>query len=219
VTHCIAVFFPGLQRDETCSGLRRRDAGKFPTRFLWHEQRDLSRIGKLLVCGWIQLRRYLRCGAQFARFLRPCSRKCGPLPPGWAGAGICNGFQGADELGLATAGPWTRNRRLHFLCEPATPQCPTGGNPPLAQGYAPGRRILYRSPMAKGATSWRQEAWQSWKRKGTGGAALPATIPRPIGNVAGLCNPAARSGLMPIPEAACDPCWRIDGSGCKRPAG
>jgi len=83
---------------------------------------------------------YLRlCGCS-SRLPLPASHgplasgKCGLCRQGWAGAGIGQRLQVLTELGLLTRPrPWAlANRRLHFLCEPATAHVQTRTLPWLA---------------------------------------------------------------------------------------
>ena len=88
-----------------------------PTRFLWHEERDLAGLDALVIPGGFSYGDYLRCGA-IARFaplleeVKAFAERGGPV------LGICNGFQVLTEMGLLP-GALTRNARLHFVCESA----------------------------------------------------------------------------------------------------
>ncbi|MEB3322831.1 MAG: phosphoribosylformylglycinamidine synthase subunit PurQ [Synechococcaceae cyanobacterium] len=196
------VVFPGSNCDRDvawavagCLGGR--------TRFLWHEERDLSGLDAIVLPGGFSYGDYLRCGA-IARFapvleeVRTFAGRGGPV------LGICNGFQVLTELGLLP-GALTRNRGLHFLCEPATLEVRPGPCRWLA-GYADAERIVL--PIAHGEGRYQVEAEVLRDLEDRGCVVLRYTgNPNgSVGDVAGLCNAAGNVfGLMPHPERACDP--------------
>ena len=131
------VVFPGSNCDRdvqwALEGCLER-----PTRFLWHEERDLTGLDAVVLPGGFSYGDYLRCGA-IARFapvleeVRQFAAGGGPV------LGICNGFQVLTEMGLLP-GALTRNRDLHFLCEPAPLEVQPGVCRWL-QNYGAGERI------------------------------------------------------------------------------
>jgi phosphoribosylformylglycinamidine synthase len=118
--------------------------------------------------------------------------------------GICNGFQVLTELGLLP-GALTRNRDLHFLCEP-TPLEVRPGPCRWLRHYDPGERI--ELPIAHGEGRYQIEPGQLAELEAQGCLVL-RYVRNPNGSVAdvaGLCNPEGNVlGLMPHPERACDP--------------
>jgi phosphoribosylformylglycinamidine synthase I len=118
--------------------------------------------------------------------------------------GICNGFQVLTELGLLP-GALTRNRDLHFRCEPA-PLEVRPGNCRWLQGYAPAERISL--PIAHGEGRYQVDPGELARLEEEGRVVLryPANPNGSVGDVAGLCNREGNVlGLMPHPERACDP--------------
>ena len=95
------VVFPGSNCDrdvrwalEGCVGL--------PTRFLWHEERDLSGLDAVVIPGGFSYGDYLRCGA-IARFAPVLESVRVFAEAGGAVLGICNGFQVLTENSEAEA--------------------------------------------------------------------------------------------------------------------
>ena len=196
------VVFPGSNCDrdvrwalEGCLGL--------PTRFLWHEERDLSGIDAVVLPGGFSYGDYLRCGA-IARFaplllaVRDFAANGGPV------LGICNGFQVLTEMGLLP-GALTRNRDLHFLCQPVDLVVSNPSSPWL-QAYGHGETITL--PIAHGEGRYQLDAEQLDQLEQEGQVVLRyAHNPNgSVGDVAGLTNAQGNVlGLMPHPERACDP--------------
>jgi len=196
------VVFPGSNCDrdvrwalEGCLGLT--------TRFLWHEERDLNGIDAVVLPGGFSYGDYLRCGA-IARFapllqaVRDFAANGGPV------LGICNGFQVLTEMGLLP-GALTRNRDLHFLCQPADLVVSNPSSPWL-QAYGLGETITL--PIAHGEGRYQLDAEHLDRLEQEGQVVLRyADNPNgSVGDVAGLTNAAGNVlGLMPHPERACDP--------------
>jgi phosphoribosylformylglycinamidine synthase len=196
------VVFPGSNCDrdvrwalEGCLGL--------PTRFLWHEERDLGEIDAVVLPGGFSYGDYLRCGA-IARFapvlqaVREFAANGGPV------LGICNGFQVLTEMGLLP-GALTRNRDLHFLCQPVDLVVSNPSSPWL-QAYGLGETITL--PIAHGEGRFQLDAHQLAELEQRGQVVLryAANPNGSVGDVAGLTNAAGNVlGLMPHQERACDP--------------
>ncbi|MCS5690573.1 phosphoribosylformylglycinamidine synthase subunit PurQ [Cyanobium sp. FGCU-6] len=196
------VVFPGSNCDRDVRWAVEGCLGR-PTRFLWHEERDLGGLDAVVLPGGFSYGDYLRCGAiaSFAPVLeevRDFAGRGGPV------LGICNGFQVLTEMGLLP-GALTRNRDLHFLCEPAGLQVQPGRCGWLA-AYGPGERITL--PIAHGEGRYQIEAEELKRLEGEGQVVL-RYLRNPngsVGDVAGLCNERGNVlGLMPHPERACDP--------------
>jgi phosphoribosylformylglycinamidine synthase len=196
------VVFPGSNCDrdvrwalEGCLGI--------PTRFLWHEEQDLAGIDAVVLPGGFSYGDYLRCGA-IARFapvleaVRTFAEAGGPV------LGICNGFQVLTELGLLP-GALTRNRDLHFLCQPAKLSVNPGVCRWLRE-YAGEEAITL--PIAHGEGRYQVDPGQLIALEEAGQVVLRyADNPNgSVGDVAGLSNARGNVlGLMPHPERACDP--------------
>ncbi|MCP9850561.1 phosphoribosylformylglycinamidine synthase subunit PurQ [Cyanobium sp. Morenito 9A2] len=196
------VVFPGSNCDrdvrwatEGCLGL--------PTRFLWHEERDLSGLEAIVLPGGFSYGDYLRCGA-IARFAPVLEEVKAFAERGGAVLGICNGFQVLTELGLLP-GALTRNRHLHFLCEPSRLTVEPGPCRWLRR-YSSGETITL--PIAHGEGRYQVDPDQLKMLEDQGSIVLRyATNPNgSVGDVAGVTNAAGNVlGLMPHPERACDP--------------
>lgn len=196
------VVFPGSNCDRD---LRWALEGclQQPTRFLWHEERDLAGVEAVLLPGGFSYGDYLRCGAiaRFAPILEEVHRFAldgGPV------LGICNGFQVLTEMGLLP-GALTRNRDLHFRCEPAVLEVSPGCCGWL-RDYSEGATIAL--PIAHGEGRYQVDA-STLHRLQEGGQVVLRYRDNPngsAGDVAGLCNERGNVlGLMPHPERACDP--------------
>ena len=196
------VVFPGSNCDRdvqwALEGCLER-----PTRFLWHEERDLTGLDAVVLPGGFSYGDYLRCGA-IARFapvleeVRQFAAGGGPV------LGICNGFQVLTEMGLLP-GALIRNRDLHFLCEPAPLEVQPGACRWL-QNYGASERITL--PIAHGEGRYQVEPDELRRLEAEGCVVLryAANPNGSVGDVAGLSNAEGNVlGLMPHPERACDP--------------
>jgi phosphoribosylformylglycinamidine synthase len=195
------VVFPGSNCDrdvrwalEGCLDL--------PTRFLWHEERDLTGLDAVVIPGGFSYGDYLRCGA-IARFapvlesVKAFAEQGGPV------LGICNGFQVLTEMGLLP-GALTRNEQLHFLCEP-TQLAVKPGRCFWLSHYQDGETITL--PIAHGEGRYQCDANTMAALEENAQVVLRySQNPNgSLGDVAGLTNAAGNVlGLMPHPERACD---------------
>jgi len=196
------VVFPGSNCDRD---VRWALEGclELPTRFLWHEERDLRGIDAVVLPGGFSYGDYLRCGA-IARFapllqaVREFAENGGPV------LGICNGFQVLTEMGLLP-GALTRNRDLHFLCQ-SVELVVSHPSSRWLTGYGSGERITL--PIAHGEGRYQLDAdhLDALDQEGQVVLRYAANPNGSVGDVAGLTNAAGNVlGLMPHPERACDP--------------
>jgi phosphoribosylformylglycinamidine synthase len=195
------VVFPGSNCDRDLRWALEGCLGE-PTRFLWHEERDLGGVDAVVLPGGFSYGDYLRCGAiaRFAPILQEVHRFAnagGPV------LGICNGFQVLTEMGLLP-GALTRNRDLHCRCEP-TPLEVRPGVCTWLQRYAEGAAIVM--PIAHGEGRYQVDA-PTLQRLLDDGQVVLRYRDNPngsMGDVAGLSNDRGNVlGLMPHPERACD---------------
>ncbi len=195
------VVFPGSNCDRD---VRWALEGclKIPTRFLWHEERDLSGLEAVVIPGGFSYGDYLRCGA-IARFAPVLEAVQAFAEAGGPVLGICNGFQVLTEMGLLP-GALTRNDKLHFLCEPAELAVEPGSCRWLSS-YRSGETISF--PIAHGEGRYQCDGEQL-KALEDGGQVVLRYTRNPNGSVAdiaGISNPGGNVlGLMPHPERACD---------------
>jgi phosphoribosylformylglycinamidine synthase I len=195
------VVFPGSNCDRD---VRWALEGclKIPTRFLWHEERDLSGLAAVVIPGGFSYGDYLRCGA-IARFAPVLEAVAAFAAAGGPVLGICNGFQVLTEMGLLP-GALTRNEKLHFLCEPAELAVEPGSCRWLS-GYRSGETVSF--PIAHGEGCYQCDGEQL-KALEDGGQVVLRYTRNPNGSVAdiaGITNARGNVlGLVPHPERACD---------------
>jgi phosphoribosylformylglycinamidine synthase len=196
------VVFPGSNCDRDVRWALQGCLGR-PTRFLWHEERDLNGLEAVVLPGGFSYGDYLRCGA-IARFAPVLEEVKAFADRGGPVLGICNGFQVLTEMGLL-AGALSRNRNLHFICEAAPLEVRPEGCHWL-QAYDEGERI--ELPVAHGEGRFHVDSDQL-KQLEDGGCVVLRYASNPngsVGDVAGLTNAQGNVlGLMPHPERACDP--------------
>jgi phosphoribosylformylglycinamidine synthase I len=196
------VVFPGSNCDrdvrwalEGCLGI--------PSRYLWHEDRDLGGLEAIVLPGGFSYGDYLRCGA-IARFAPVLEEVAAFADRGGPVLGICNGFQVLTELGLLP-GALTRNRDLHFLCQPQQLTVTAG---PCSWLRSYGNAEAITLPIAHGEGRYQIEADGLAELEDRGQLVLRySDNPNgSVADVAGVCNRQGNVlGLMPHPERACDP--------------
>ena len=145
------VVFPGSNCDRDVKWAAEGCLG-IATRFLWHEERDLSGLDAVVIPGGFSYGDYLRCGA-IARFAPVLQEVAAFAERGGRVLGICNGFQVLTEMGLLP-GALTRNQKLHFLCEP-TDLAVQPGQCSWLQGYSAGEVVNF--PIAHGEGRYQAE--------------------------------------------------------------
>jgi phosphoribosylformylglycinamidine synthase subunit PurQ / glutaminase len=195
------VVFPGSNCDRDVRWALEGCLG-FPTKFLWHEERNLSGLDAVVIPGGFSYGDYLRCGA-IARFAPLLEEVKAFADGGGPVLGICNGFQVLTEMGLLP-GALTRNARLHFVCELAKLTV-NPGHCSWLQSYAEGESI--HLPIAHGEGRYQCDPDALEELDGNGQIVLRyGENPNgSLGDVAGLTNRAGNVlGLMPHPERACD---------------
>jgi phosphoribosylformylglycinamidine synthase len=174
-----------------------------PTRFLWHESRDLHGLDAVVLPGGFSYGDYLRCGA-IARFAPVLESLVDFVASGGRVLGICNGFQVLTELGLLP-GALTRNRSLHFICEDSALTVASNRTPWL-QGRSLGEALTL--PIAHGEGRY-QCSDDTLRQLQDDDAIALRYLNNPNGSVAdiaGITNKFGNVlGLMPHPERACDP--------------
>ncbi|MEB3257410.1 MAG: phosphoribosylformylglycinamidine synthase subunit PurQ [Cyanobacteriota bacterium] len=196
------VVFPGSNCDRDVSWALEGCLGR-PTRLLWHEERDLSGLDAVILPGGFSYGDYLRCGA-LARFAPILEEVYGFAQGGGPVLGICNGFQVLTEMGLLP-GALTRNRELHFRCEP-THLDVRPGNCVWLQGYDPRESIQLPIAHGEGRFQVEESTLKGLQERGQVVLRYRHNPNGSMGDVAGLTNEQGNVlGLMPHPERACDP--------------
>jgi phosphoribosylformylglycinamidine synthase len=196
------VVFPGSNCDRDVRWALEGCLGQ-PTRFLWHEERDLAGLDAVVIPGGFSYGDYLRCGA-IARFAPVLQEVAGFAERGGPVLGICNGFQVLTEMGLLP-GALTRNRGLHFLCEPTALLVEPGSCQWLSR-YGSGERITLPIAHGEGRYQVDPEDLQQLQDRGQIVLRYQSNPNGSVADVAGLCSERGNVlGLMPHPERACDP--------------
>ncbi|MEB3310788.1 MAG: phosphoribosylformylglycinamidine synthase subunit PurQ [Snowella sp.] len=108
------VVFPGSNCDRDIETVTNGILNQ-PTRFVWHQDTDISDCDVIVIPGGFSYGDYLRCGA-IARFSNVMKSVIEHANQGKYVLGICNGFQVLTEAGLLP-GALIRNRDLHFICD------------------------------------------------------------------------------------------------------
>jgi phosphoribosylformylglycinamidine synthase subunit PurQ / glutaminase len=208
------VIFPGSNCDRD---VRWATEGclDLPTRFLWHEDQDLSGLDAVVLPGGFSYGDYLRCGA-IARFAPVLQALVDFAAKGGRVLGICNGFQVLTELGLLP-GALTRNQNLHFICEDAALAVASSRTPWLRHQSVGSEIVL---PIAHGEGRY-QCSDDTLKQLQDDDAIALRYCNNPngsIADIAGITNARGNVlGLMPHPERACDPqIGGVDGQGFLR---
>ena len=196
------VVFPGSNCDRDVSWALEGCLG-LPSRFLWHEELDLTGLEAVILPGGFSYGDYLRCGA-IARFAPLLQEVIQFAAAGGPVLGICNGFQVLTEMGLLP-GALTRNAKLHFLCEPAE-LAVSPGDCRWLQGYGDGEKVTFPIAHGEGRYQCDPEQLQSLEDGGQVVLRYRANPNGSVADVAGITNKAGNVlGLMPHPERACDP--------------
>ncbi len=196
------VVFPGSNCDrdvrwatEGCLGL--------PTKFLWHETRDLSGLDAIVLPGGFSYGDYLRCGA-IARFAPVLQSLVDFVDRGGNVLGICNGFQILTELGLLP-GALTRNKGLHFVCDDVELKVISSRSNWFCNCTS---GEVLSLPIAHGEGCYQCNV-ETLKRLEDEDSIALRYLNNPngsISDIAGITNAKGNVlGLMPHPERACDP--------------
>ncbi len=205
------VVFPGSNCDRDVRWATEGKLG-FPTKFLWHESRDLSGLDAIVLPGGFSYGDYLRCGA-IARFAPVLQSLIDFVDKGGKVLGICNGFQVLTELGLLP-GALTRNADLRFICQSVSLQVASNRTTWLSDHK---RGDLLTLPIAHGEGRYQCSDDTLHKLEDHDSIALKyKNNPNgSLADIAGITNTKGNVlGLMPHPERACDQLTGgIDGQG------
>ena len=203
-------MFPGSNCDRDVV-MVTRDLLGYPTRMVWHEDRDLADLDVVILPGGFSYGDYLRCGA-IARFSPAMQATIDHAQRGGFVLGICNGFQVLTEAGLLP-GALVRNRDLHFICDRPSLRVERT-DLPWTRGYAAqavitlpiahGEGCYYADPDTLTALEANQQV--VFRYSTAAGEISPEANPNgSVNNIAGICNRQGNVlGLMPHPERAAD---------------
>lgn len=204
------IVFPGSNCDRDVAYVTRDLLGQ-PTRFVWHEETDISDLDVVVIPGGFSYGDYLRCGA-IAQFSPVMQAVVNHAKQGKYVLGICNGFQVLTEAGLLP-GALVRNRDLHFICDRA-PLKVERTDLPWTSAYSTGQVITL--PIAHGEGRYYADA-DTLKAledhnqvlfrycNATGETEELCNLNGSVSNIAGICNQEGNVlGMMPHPERASD---------------
>jgi len=205
------VVFPGSNCDRDVA-LVTQGRLRQPTRYLWHQETDLSDIDVVVIPGGFSYGDYLRCGA-IARFSPVISAIVAHAHQGKYVLGICNGFQILTEVGLLP-GALIRNRDLHFICDQVplrvenaalswTKQYKTGQVITLPIAHGEGRYYADQDTLK----SLEDQNQIVFRYSSPAGDLTPDANPNgSLQAIAGIVNQSGNVlGMMPHPERAADP--------------
>ncbi len=196
------VVFPGSNCDRDVRWATQGCIG-IPTRYLWHEETDLSQLDAVVLPGGFSYGDYLRCGA-IARFAPVLSSLVEFANNGGKVLGICNGFQILTELGLLP-GALTRNSGMHFICEDAPLKVVSNRTPWLSNFEKDGSIQL---PIAHGEGRYQcsDDTLKALQDDDSIALTYSQNPNGSVADIAGVTNQKGNVlGLMPHPERACDP--------------
>ena len=196
------VVFPGSNCDrdvrwatEGCLGL--------PTKFLWHETRDLAGLEAIVLPGGFSYGDYLRCGA-IARFAPVLESLVDFADKGGRVLGVCNGFQVLTELGLLP-GALTRNRNLHFICKNVQLKVASKRTIWLSKCKV-GDELTLPIAHGEGCYQCSQDTLNKLEDQNSIALRYKDNPNGSLFDIAGITNKKGNVlGLMPHPERACDP--------------
>ena len=195
------IVFPGSNCDrdvrwatEGCIGM--------PTRFLWHETRDLAGLEAIVLPGGFSYGDYLRCGA-IARFAPILESLIDFVDKGGKVLGICNGFQVLTELGLLP-GALTRNQGLHFICK-TTSLSIESNRTDWFSDFNHGDKICLPIAHGEGRFQCSNDTYKQLEDDNSIAIRYEDNPNGSIGDIAGITNTRGNVlGMMPHPERACD---------------
>jgi phosphoribosylformylglycinamidine synthase len=208
---CGVIVFPGSNCDHDAIRSVEQLTSRPATR-LWHKDRDLAGVDRVILPGGFSYGDYLRAGA-LARFSPIMEEVVRFAERGGPVLGICNGFQILCEAGLLP-GVLTRNASLQFACRDVRVRIESIDST-LTRGLAVGTVLRLPIAHADGNFTLDPEALAAVEDRGQvlfrycepRGEVTPASNPNgSLDNIAGLRNPKGNVvGLMPHPERALEP--------------
>jgi phosphoribosylformylglycinamidine synthase subunit PurQ / glutaminase len=216
---CGIVVFPGSNCDSDAFRAVTRVLGH-EARFLWHKDRDLAGVDRLILPGGFSYGDYLRAGA-LARFSPIMEEVARFSARGGPTLGICNGFQILCEAGLLP-GALARNASLLFACRDVRVRVESTDSP-LTRGVPADRALRMPIAHAEGNFTLADAELDALEQNGQvvlrycdeALGRSPAANPNGSArHIAGVRNRAGNVvGLMPHPERACEALLQSAGTG------
>ncbi len=220
---CGVIVFPGSNCDHDVYHVLKHTFGQ-ETRFLWHQDTDLSGCELVVVPGGFSYGDYLRAGAMAA--LSPVMAAVKRhAESGLPVLGICNGFQILLEAHLLP-GAMRRNAGLRFLSQDVHLRVERD-DLPFTRRYRAGQVLRMPIAHAEGNYTCPAEQMAELERAGqvvfryctaAGESADEANPNGSQGAIAGICNRAGNVlALMPHPERCAEEILgNTDGAGLFR---
>ena len=195
------VTFPG-SLDDRDAARAIEYAGAIPVS-LWHGSDDLKEVSAVVLPGGFSYGDYLRCGA-IASFAPIMSSIITAANHGFPVLGICNGFQILCESHLLP-GALTRNKDLHFLCQPQLLTIENNSTP-WTRSFENNQEILIPLKNGEGSFQSDDHTLQILESENRVVARYVGENPNGSRNlIAGITNEQGNIvGLMPHPEHAID---------------
>jgi phosphoribosylformylglycinamidine synthase subunit PurQ / glutaminase len=198
----IAVLvFPG-SNDDRDAALALERLGAEPT-LVWHAERELPRVGAVVLPGGFSYGDYLRCGA-IARFAPVMAAVSNFAEEGGLVLGICNGFQVLCEAGLLP-GALRPNASLSFVCRDVPLRVERTDTPFTSRAEA-GQHLTIPVKHGEGCYFADEELLAELEQNGQVVLRYEEDPNGSVAAIAGVMNDAGTVfGLMPHPEHAVDP--------------
>ncbi|MFA6169667.1 MAG: phosphoribosylformylglycinamidine synthase subunit PurQ [Candidatus Margulisiibacteriota bacterium] len=194
------IVFPGSNCDQDCYHVAK-NVLKQPTKYVWHQETDLSDLDCVILPGGFSYGDYLRTGA-IARFSPVMEAVKRFADSGKFVIGICNGFQILTEAGLLP-GALQRNRDLHFICKHVDLKV-ANNQTAFTNACKAGQKL--NIPIAHGEGNYTCDAATLKALKQHKQIVFTYAGENPNGSVAdiaGICNRRGNVlGMMPHPERA-----------------
>ena len=195
------VVFPGSNCDRDVHWATQ-NCLQIPTRFLWHESRDLDGLEAIVLPGGFSYGDYLRCGA-IARFAPVLESLIEFVNNGGKVLGICNGFQILTELGLLP-GALTRNRDLNFICKNIDLKI-SSRRTKWFDKYPLGRQLSLPIAHGEGRFQCSLDALKKLEDEDSIAIRYKDNPNGSLSDIAGITNKTGNVlGMMPHPERASD---------------
>jgi phosphoribosylformylglycinamidine synthase I len=204
------VVFPGTNCEMDTYHALKEVLG-VETKYIWHQERDLSQFDAVVLAGGFAYGDYLRTGA-IARYSPVMESVTEFASEGRLVLGICNGFQILCEAGLLP-GALQRNNHLQFRC--AWTHLKVENNATAFTGRCTEGQVL-RVPVNHGEGNYfadeetlaalNQNRQILLRYCDADGNTVAAASPNgSLENIAGIINKQGNvMGLMPHPERACE---------------
>lgn len=191
------IRFPGSNCEQDCIDAieRQMDA---TSKYVWHQDTDLSGLDALMLPGGFSYGDYLRSGA-IARFSPIMEAVVKFANEGRPVIGICNGFQVLTESGLLP-GALVRNKDMSFICDQVGIEV-VNIDTPFTNQFKQGQKITLPVAHADGNYTISEDDLKFIEDNNQVVFRYTENINGSVNNIAGVRNIKGNVvGLMPHPE-------------------